>query len=368
MQNYVVNLESEVFKSFRCQKAADSLDIDVSKKSKHNLEVNADLDTKFNVGLIVGSSGSGKTTLAKKIFGTDCFELDIDETNPIIDQFDKQFSYDECANALMSIGLTSVPCWIRPVHTLSNGQRARAEAAIAMSNKKSDVVVIDEWTSVVDRTVAKVMSHCVAKHSRRYNKTVVLNSCHYDVIDWLNPDWIIDCNTQKYIDRRSMVGTFERTDRLRFDIKEVDRNTWRCFSKYHYLSDRLPGGKIFTFGLFHNSEQIGFTCFAAYIIGDQNTYFTNRTTIHPDFCGLGIGINFTNETSKIMVQRGYKIKSKASSIPMYKSRSKSPLWKLTKVNKNIAKLPAGKIAHDNDRAKAMRRLSVTYSFDFVWKP
>ena len=64
MQNYRVRLESPVSTSFRCQKAADSLDIDVSKKSVHELNVSADIETHFNIGLILGASGSGKTTLA----------------------------------------------------------------------------------------------------------------------------------------------------------------------------------------------------------------------------------------------------------------------------------------------------------------
>ena len=97
MQNYVVHLESPVFDTFRCQKAADSLDIDTAKKSKHHLAIAADLQTPFSVGLIVGSSGSGKTTLAKKIFGQNCFESNIILAKPIIGQFPETMSYDQCA-------------------------------------------------------------------------------------------------------------------------------------------------------------------------------------------------------------------------------------------------------------------------------
>ena len=40
----------------------------------------------------------------------------------------EEFEYKECASMLTGIGLNSVPCWIRPVKTLSSGQKARAEA------------------------------------------------------------------------------------------------------------------------------------------------------------------------------------------------------------------------------------------------
>lgn len=369
MQNYVVHLESEVFNTFRCQKAADSLDIDVQKKSKHHLSVQADIKTKFNVGLIVGSSGSGKTTLAKNIFGQDCFKIDIDVSKPIIDQFPDNMSYDDCSSALMSMGLTSVPCWIRPVYTLSNGQRARAEAALMMARSEDQIIAIDEWTSVVDRTVAKVMSHCVSKYARRKNRQIILNSCHYDVIEWLNPDWIIDCNKQEYLDRRSMVSAFKRTDRLRLDIREVDRKTWQFFSKYHYLSDKLPGGKIFTFGLFNGEEQIGFQCFAAYIIGDHKTFFFNRSVVHPDYCGLGLGIHMINETSKIMVEKGYRVKGKFSSIPVYKAMSRQQnLWRCTGIKKQILQPKIGKgYLTKEKREMTLRHKTTTYHFDFIWK-
>jgi ABC-type transport system involved in cytochrome c biogenesis ATPase subunit len=367
MQNYVVTLASPVSDSFRCKKAANSLDIDTEKKSVHHLAVSADLETRFNVGLIVGASGSGKTTLARTIYGRDFEQIILKPELPVIEQFPKEWTYDECASALSGMGLTSVPCWIRPAYTLSNGQRARAEAALQLALADQSTVVIDEWTSVVDRTVAKVMSHCVQKHARRNNKRIVLLSCHYDVIDWLNPDWIIDCNKQEYLDRRSMVGAFERTDRLRFDIKPCSKDTWKYYSKYHYLSDRLPGGKIFTYGLYHGAEQVGFQCFAAYIIGDQNTYFSNRTVIHPDYAGLGLGIQLINETSKDMVRKGYAVRAKFSSTPIYRSMLKQEHWKLTGTSREILKPKVGKTAKTGNREAKLRSKTTTYSFAFTWK-
>src|SRR5258708_3042455 len=107
MQTYIVKLESPVFKSFRCQKAANSLDIDAKKKSIHELKIEADIKSDFSIGVIFGSSGSGKTSLAKQIFGDKCFNVKIDFDLPIIEQFPKEFTYDQCASLLSGIGLTS---------------------------------------------------------------------------------------------------------------------------------------------------------------------------------------------------------------------------------------------------------------------
>lgn len=217
---YSVQLNSKASSTFRCAKAANSLDIDVEKKLTHSMTIDGDLESAFNVGLIVGSSGSGKTTLAKQIWGEDIFKEVLDLSLPVIDQFPQGMTYDDCAAALNGVGLSQVPCWIRPAHTLSNGQRFRAEIALQTASDR-DFIVIDEWTSVVDRTVAKAMSFSVQKHARRTGKRLVFLSCHYDVIEWLDPDWIVDCNKQAYENRRSLRPP--RTEKLDFTIRECSR-------------------------------------------------------------------------------------------------------------------------------------------------
>lgn len=378
MQTYHVHLSHPVSKSFRSQRAADALDIDTAKKSVHDLIVEADLETPYHVGLIVGASGSGKTTLARTIFGDDALTRHIEDAPPVIEQFPKEWSYDQCAAALVGVGLTSVPCWIRPVYTLSTGQRARAEAALLLAHDTSAErpAVIDEWTSVVDRTVAKVMSHCVQKHARRSGGRIVLCSCHYDVLDWLNPDWVIDCNTGSYQDRRSLWQGFQRAERLSFEIREVNRRTWRAFSKYHYLSERLPGGRITTFGLFYQSTQIGFQCFAEYTVtklGKIPIMHSNRTVIHPDYAGLGLGIRLITITSREMLRRGVRVMAKFTSTPVYRAMSKDPEWQLREISRNVGRsisrtgsgMMRGMGAR-RDSGKGGFRLNVkAYHFEFI---
>jgi ABC-type lipoprotein export system ATPase subunit len=364
MQTYELTIASPVSTSFRCQRAADSLDIDSTKKSIHHFKVVADLSNDYQVGLIYGASGSGKTTLAKSIYGEDCFKVSVRPEVPIIDQLPKELSYDDCASLLAGIGLTSVPCWIRPVNTLSNGQRARAEAALAMSHTDS-VILIDEWTSVVDRTVAKVMSHCIQKFARKFKKKVILLSCHNDVIEWLNPDWVIDCNTQQYTDRRLLRQTFTRTDHLSFDIKECPKQSWKYFSKYHYLSDRLPVGKIYTLGLYSGQNQIGFQCFTNYVPpvkGKPTIFHSNRTVIHPDYAGLGLGIILINKTSQYMVEKyGYRVMAKFSSTPIYRSMVKQKEWRLRDITRALKKHK-----QDDVNVAGHQRTKVkTYSFEYI---
>lgn len=361
MQAYDVKLESPIHPGYYCKRAADSLDIDVAKKSIHQLSISADLETPYNIGLIIGASGSGKTTLAKKIFGEDCFKTILNDQLPIIEQFPEDYDYEKRSRILCGVGLTQVPCWIRPVYTLSNGQRARAESALLMC--QNELTVIDEWTSTVDRTVAKVMSHCIQKHARNSEKRIILLSCHYDVVEWVNPDWIIDCNKSEYIDRRLLRQSFTRSEKITFDIRECGRETWKYFSKYHYLSESLAPSKHL-FGLFHDKNQIGFIAYSNYVPYAKKTnrkmiLHANRIVIHPDYAGFGLGIFLTNETAKLLADR-YTIMCKFSSAPMYHAMKKSARWRLLKLERNL------KIDKQNIRRKTGFREKVkTYTFKYI---
>jgi len=337
-------LKSKKFKSFRCQSDANSLNIVVKKKSINKLQIkNINIKENWNIGLIYGASGSGKTTLAKHLFGENIFNISLNEELPIIEQLPKEFSYDDCASILNGIGLNSVPCWIRPIKTLSNGQKARAEAAYLMC--QSNMVCIDEWTSVVDRTVAKAMSVCINKFAKKHNKKIILLSCHYDILEWLQPDWLIDCNKQTFELPKSDDFFFNEREKLEFTIKEIGRESWKYFSKYHYLSELLPGGKIYLYGLFHNHNQIGFQCFANYTphkTGTKIIYHSNRTVIHPDYNGLGLGIKLINETSRILKQKiDCRIMAKFSSIPVFKAMKKQQEWVFLGEKRLMGKMKTG---------------------------
>lgn len=364
MRSFVVKLESKSFDSFRCIKAAQSQDIDVFEKNTHYKKISADVDAPYNVGLIVGSSGSGKTTLARKIFGNLFSEESIIVGDkPILDQFPESMTYEEIQTALSGVGLTSVPCWIRSANTLSNGQRFRAEVAVQCSKNQDGPIIIDEWTSVVDRTVAKIMSHSVQKFARKHKKKIVLLSCHYDVIDWLQPDWIIDCNLDSFECRRLLQK--QRSEQIEIEIRECSTAYWPLFSKYHYLSERLPGGRLWSFGVFlpnENNKIIGFGAYANYIPGKIDTVHSNRVVIHPDYCGLGIGGVFVDITANEMKRRGFRVLVKHSSIPRFKQLSKNPKWKLLKAH---YKTVATGCLENTSRSNSARNNVRWYSWEYV---
>jgi ABC-type ATPase involved in cell division len=151
----------------------------------------ASLPKDFKIGVIVGSSGSGKSTLLKK-FGLEEKPVWF-PAKGIISHFETP---DIAINKLGSVGLNSVPSWYKPYHVLSNGEKFRADLA----RKIRSGCVIDEFTSVVDRTVAKAASMSLARYIKNQDiHNVVLSTCHRDILDWLEPDWVIDTDTGEFL-------------------------------------------------------------------------------------------------------------------------------------------------------------------------
>lgn len=158
----------------------------------HPWKLPSNLPKKFKIGVIVGSSGSGKSTLLKNFGVEETPEWNHDKS--IVSHFNNP---DDAINKLGSVGLNSVPSWYKPYHVLSNGEKFRADLA----RKLKSNCVIDEFTSVVDRAVAKAASVSLSRYVKSNNlENVVLSTCHHDILEWLEPDWVLNTDTGELMD------------------------------------------------------------------------------------------------------------------------------------------------------------------------
>lgn len=274
------------FKSYRAARVKSLFNVESGANFHRDIDLPID-DGEWKVGLIVGPSGSGKTSMGRKIFGEAALYTPADwpSDKPIVDSIAPEGDFDAVTAALSAVGLGDVPSWLRPYQVLSNGERFRADLARIISNAPAEIV-IDEFTSVVDRQIAKVGALAFQKSWRRTAGKCVLLSCHYDIIDWLEPDWVYDTATGQYAGR-----SLWRRPKIELEIWQTDQRYWKLFEPHHYL-------KL--------NAMVGMTSYVATVNGELVAHMGMSTmaglreargcrlVVMPEWQGAGVGMRFVN--------------------------------------------------------------------------
>ena len=277
-----------------------------------NFDLVADLpvdDKDWSLGLIVGPSGTGKTSMGGEFWGNE-YIFDPDdwaEGEPIIDSISKDRDFNFVTGALSGVGLGTVPAWLRPFHVLSNGEKFRANLARVLC-EEPDKVVIDEFTSVVDRQIAKFGALAFQKAWKRLakktGKQCVLLSCHYDIIDWVEPDWVFDVATGKYSGR-----SLWRRPKFELEIWKTDWRYWESFKPHHYL-DSPP--------------MIAANCYVGVVDGERVCHLgvgtknkgkkvearACRLVVLPEWQGAGVGMTFLNAVCQMNLEGKGKLEGR----------------------------------------------------------
>ena len=283
----------------------------------------------FGIGLIMGPSGSGKSLLLKQ-FGDEVLPV-WDPSKAIVSQFSTP---EDSLERLMAVGLNSIPSWCRPFHVLSNGEQFRANLARRLDNN----TIIDEFTSVVDRNVAKAVSSSLRRYvDRKGLKGLVLASCHHDILEWLRPDWYFDTTDGLLHDGRLL-----RRPPIEIRIYPCKRSAWSVFAKHHYLTDSLNGScrSYLATAKFDGEEEtiVGFASSLPQPSGHfKNGYREHRTVILPDFQGLGLGPKVSDMVAQLHIDEGKRYFSKTAHPRFGTYRDRSQLWKPTSHYKKAQK-------------------------------
>jgi len=349
-----VQLQCPIHDSFRVRQVAGMFDLPIESSATRNFDVELpDLSEPWNIGVIVGPSGSGKTTIARAAFGDALYHgNDWPANKAVIDCFG-DLPIKQITRTLTSVGFSSPPSWLKPFEVLSNGERFRCELARALLSGDvspsprlplfpSRLTVFDEFTSVVDRTVAKIGSAAIAKAIRNRLVPVrfVAVTCHYDVVHWLAPDWVLDMSGPSLVrgrvrpirqaqGRRVRLAALAHRGRppIPLRISACDRSIWPLFEPHHYLSGTLHrAAKCFVGKV--DGRPAAFTAVIFFPHPVRPGWREHRTVCLPDFQGVGIGAAMSDFIASLYVATGRPYFSTTSHPAMIRHRATSPLWKM----------------------------------------
>jgi GNAT superfamily N-acetyltransferase len=196
------------------------------------------------------------------------------------------------------------------------------------------VIVFDEFTSVVDRNVAKVCSAAIAKGIRlgHIPCRFVAVTCHYDVADWLEPDWMLDMATCELTrSAPGSAGGLFRRPQIRLEIHRCRMAAWQLFRRHHYLSGSLhPAARCYL--ATWEGNPVHFCATMPMITKKKHRRFTRIVTL-PDYQGIGIGMRAVAAVAELHRAEGLRINVTSSHPALIRHCRRSPLWRTVNVRK-----------------------------------
>lgn len=321
-------VESSVPQTGRVQQLSAMFDVPPSEKSR--LEWHGELPIeaqKWNVGLIVGPSGCGKSSIARQLFGESYEPALAWSDGAVVNDFASRFSIADVTKVCQAVGFNTIPAWMRPFSVLSNGERFRVELARRLL-ELPDPIVVDEFTSVVDRQVAQIGAHAVQKHIRKNKRQFVAVSCHSDIVEWLQPDWIFEPATMQFAWR-----SLRRRPPIDIAISRVPISAWKLFSPFHYMSAELHRGAR-CFGLWASGRLAAFAGILPKPVSrgrasGEAIAGVSRVVTLPDWQGLGLAFVLLEKLGAAYGAIGKRFRNYPAH-PGFIRAHKAPMWRLEK--------------------------------------
>ena len=156
---------------------------------------------------------------------------------------------------------------------------------------------------------------------RKAGRKFVAVTCHYDVIDWLQPDWTLEPSTMAFTWR-----SVQPRPQLDIEIARVPYSTWARFAPYHYLSADL-----------HRSAR----CYAAHVNGEpvafnallfrphpkvRDIIGSSRTVCLPDWQGLGLAMAMGDVLGSALKALRYRFHRYPAHPAFIRAHDRSKMW------------------------------------------
>ena len=111
----------------------------------------------------------------------------------------------------------------------------------------------------------------------------VLLSCHYDILDWVQPDWVFDTATGQFTR-----GWLRRRPAIELDIWRCGWEHWGAFEPHHYL--KMPKMIAAT----NYVATVGGQLVAHLAVSTRSRHEARacRLVVMPEWQGAGVGLRF----------------------------------------------------------------------------
>ncbi|MGL4512313.1 MAG: GNAT family N-acetyltransferase [Lacipirellulaceae bacterium] len=337
MPTLEIDVECPVHDSFRVQQVAGMFDMALGARSVERFAVELPEDDElldgepWRIGLVVGPSGSGKSTVARRAFAGSLYEPgEWPRDRAVVDCFG-ELPVRKVVELFTAVGFGSPPSWVKPYGVLSGGERFRCDLARALAvgaeGASAPIVAFDEFTSVVDRSVARVCSAAIAKGIRKgsIGCRFVAVTCHYDVAEWLEPDWVLDMATGA-LQRRGL-----RRPAIELEVRRCAVDAWRVFARHHYLNGSIARSARCYLATWRG-EPVAFAATLPLIARKGHRRFTRIVTL-PDYQGIGIGMRFTEAVADLHRAEGLRINVTSGHPALVAHCRRSPRWRTVSVRR-----------------------------------
>ncbi len=319
-----ISFQTKTAQSLRVFEVAEAFGLGLEDDKPFDVLKNFEIDIRpGDIVYLTGDSGGGKSLLLRKVtsevsqkkslFGEIAVDSDlrIDPQSIVIESIGE--STEEAITFLSYAGMNDAYLFLRKYAELSDGQKYRYKIA-KMLDQKKQVLIFDEFCSVLDRETAKAVAFTLQKIARRKKLTLIVATAHDDLIRDLSPSVLV----RKHYGREADVAYLGQSLQNRcslmdnIEIHKGTREEWSRLEAFHYR-DKTPFGIQEIYIATLNGEVIAGCTYSVpardsmarnrYFgrkieVEELNKNFANlsRVVVVPKFRGIGLGVRLLKET------------------------------------------------------------------------
>jgi ABC-type lipoprotein export system ATPase subunit len=269
-----------------------------------------------DVVFVTGDSGSGKSVLLRALkqdlgdSAIDISDVQVEVDKPLIETVGK--TVKEGLELLSKVGLNDAFLFLRTYEQLSDGQKYRYRLAKLVESKRQ-WWLMDEFAATLDRDTAKIVAFNLQKLARQQGKAVIAATTHYDLLQDLAPNVLVEKRFGKEIKVSYFPDAHVSECSLAKEmIIEVGSTAdWVGLASFHYRGHRTAAPRKI-FRLMRKDELCGVivyaypppACYGRRLVLprldmsqlNKELSTINRIVIHPKYRTIGLGADLIRKT------------------------------------------------------------------------